>query len=149
MMSSRIARLETDPALLDALQRRSLIEKGLDLVDVPECPLCDHLWDDEQQLREHLKTKLAKSEEARKLQEALLNAGSELARHAVRVLGLLGQPLRIADGHGESELAQLLTAWMTDLGEVKGQVDNSGWTPRPQGPSEHGLPGNPEPISAD
>jgi DNA repair exonuclease SbcCD ATPase subunit len=52
-----IAQLEADPALLDALQRRSLIEKGLDLVDGPGCPLCDQLWDDEQHLREHLKAK--------------------------------------------------------------------------------------------
>ena len=30
-----LAKLETDPALLAALQRRSFIEKGLDLVDGP------------------------------------------------------------------------------------------------------------------
>jgi len=40
-----IARLEADPALFDALQRRSFIEKGLELADGPECPLCDHPWD--------------------------------------------------------------------------------------------------------
>jgi len=51
------------------LQRRTFIEKGLDLVDGPECPLCDTPWEDEQYLREHLKVKLAKSEEARKLQQ--------------------------------------------------------------------------------
>ena len=78
--------LEADPALLAALQRRSFIEKGLDLVDGPECPLCDHPWEDEQHLRDHLKAKLAKSEEARKLQEALLNNGAAIAQEAIRVL---------------------------------------------------------------
>jgi hypothetical protein len=47
--------MEKDPGLLAALQRRAFIEKGLDLLDGPECPLCDKPWDDEQHLREHLK----------------------------------------------------------------------------------------------
>jgi hypothetical protein len=34
-----LARLEADPALLAALQRRSFIEKGLTLVEGPDCPL--------------------------------------------------------------------------------------------------------------
>jgi DNA repair exonuclease SbcCD ATPase subunit len=34
-----LTKLETDPALLSALQRRSFIEKGLSLVEGPECPL--------------------------------------------------------------------------------------------------------------
>lgn len=85
---SDLAKLEADPALLAALQRRSFIEKGLDLVDGPECPLCDTPWKDEQHLRDHLKAKLAKSEEARKLQQALLNNGTALAQEAIRVVGL-------------------------------------------------------------
>jgi hypothetical protein len=121
---SGIVRLEADPALLDALQQRSLIEKGLGLVDGPDCPLCDHPWEDEQRLREHLKGKLAKSEEAAKLREALLNDGAELARHAVVVLGLLGQALKIAEGQGASEFARLLAAWTADLEELKGRLTN-------------------------
>jgi AAA domain len=62
-----LSRLEADPGLLAALQRRSFIEKGLELVDGPECPLCDTPWDSDQHLRDHLKVKLARSEEARKV----------------------------------------------------------------------------------
>jgi hypothetical protein len=62
------------------LQRRSFIEKGIELVDGPECPLCDTPWEDEQHLRDHLKAKLAKSEEARKIQQALLNNGTAIAQ---------------------------------------------------------------------
>jgi hypothetical protein len=83
---SNLAKLEADPALIAALQRRSFIEKGLDLIDGSECPLCDHIWDDEQHLREHLKAKLAKSEEARKLQQTLLSNGTVLAQEANRVV---------------------------------------------------------------
>ena len=124
LILSGIARLEADSALLNALQRRSLIEKGLDLVDGPECPLCDQLWEDEQQLRDHLKVKLAKSEEAGKLQESMLRAGAELGRHVIRLLGLLGQPLKIAEAQGDSDFSRLLTDWMRDLGELKAPLIN-------------------------
>jgi hypothetical protein len=112
---SDLARLEADSALLAALQRRSFIEKGLELVEGPECPLCDQPWENEQHLRDHLKAKLAKSEEARKLQETLLKNGTEIAREAVRVTGLVGPVQKIADGQGQSRLSQTLTALKTDL----------------------------------
>jgi DNA repair exonuclease SbcCD ATPase subunit len=142
---SGIARLEADPALLGALQRRSFIEKGLDLVDGPECPLCDHPWENEQHLREHLKAKLARSEEAGRLQEALLKAGAELVREEVRVLGLVGQVLKIADGQGDGGFARLLNAWTADLEGLKAKLITldgliglkdrltSGWLETPKG----------------
>ncbi len=117
-----LAKLEADPALLAALQRRTFIEKGLDLVDGPECPLCDTPWDDEQHLRDHLKAKLAKSEEARKLQQALLNSGAALAREAIRVVGLLGLVQKVAEGQGEGGFAQLLSGWKTDLEGLKAKL---------------------------
>ena len=110
-----LARLEADPALLAALQRRSFIEKGLELVEGPDCPLCDHPWEDEQHLRDHLKVKLAKSEEARKLQEILLENGMAIVREAVRVTGLIGPAQKIADGQGQGGFSQVLTTWKTDL----------------------------------
>jgi hypothetical protein len=123
---SGIARLEADPALLDALQRRSFIEKGLDLVDGSECPLCDHSWDNEQHLREHLKAKLARSEEASRLQAKLMQAGGELAREQVRVVGLLGSIFKIAEGQGDGDFARLLTAWRSDLEELKTKLTDIG-----------------------
>jgi DNA repair exonuclease SbcCD ATPase subunit len=116
---SDLETLEADSALLAALQRRSFIEKGLDLVDGPECPLCDKPWDDEQHLREHLKAKLAKSEEARKLQEALIKNGTDLAGKAIRISGLLSPVQKLADGQGETSFAQLLNTWKADLESLK------------------------------
>jgi hypothetical protein len=114
-----LARLEADQALLAALQRRSFIEKGLTLVEGPDCPLCDQPWDNEQHLREHLTAKLAKSEEARKLQETLLKNGTAIAREAVRVIGLLSPVQKIADGQGQTGFSQILTGWRTDLEGLK------------------------------
>lgn len=119
---SGLARLEADPALLDALQRRSFIEKGLDLVDGPDCPLCDRSWENEEHLREHLRTKLAKSEQAGKLQDALLKAGSDLARNVTHIGGLVGQALKIAGSQDDKESEHLLIVWTKDLDELKAQL---------------------------
>src|ERR1700732_661901 len=117
-----LAKLEADPALLAAFQRRSFIETGLDLVDGPECPLCDTPWEDEQHLRDHLQAKLEKSESARKVQESLLNNGTAITEEAIRVIGLLTPIQKLAEGHGEGGFAQLLTVWKTDLEALKVQL---------------------------
>jgi recombinational DNA repair ATPase RecF len=110
-----LTRLEGDPSLLAALQRRPFIERGLSLVEGPACPLCDSPWQNADQLRDHLKAKLSKSEEARKLQESLLKNGTAISEKIIRVAGLLAPVLKLAQGQGETEFAQLLTGWKTDL----------------------------------
>jgi recombinational DNA repair ATPase RecF len=125
-----LARLGADPALLAALKRRSFIEKGLELVEGPVCPLCDTPWADEQHLRDHLKAKLSKSEEARKLQESLLKNGIAITEKAIRVVGLLGPVLKLAEGQGEKVFAQVLTDWKSDLEALKAKLSSvSGMTP--------------------
>src|ERR1700733_2886354 len=117
-----LAQLEADPALLAALQRRSFVEKGLELVDGPDCPLCDTPWKNEQHLRDHLKAKLAKSEEARKIQQALLNDGGTISQHAIRVMGLVVPAQKLGDAQGEAPFAALLASWKTDLESLKAKV---------------------------
>jgi hypothetical protein len=119
---ANLAKLEADPALLEALQRRAFIEKGLELVDGPECPLCDTVWHDEEKLREHLRAKLAKSEEARKLQVSLLKDGAAIAEKATGVIGLLAAAQKLADGQGEDDLAKLLSGWKTNLENLKAEL---------------------------
>jgi recombinational DNA repair ATPase RecF len=114
-----LAILEQDPALLAALQRRTFIEKGLDLVEGPECPLCNKPWEDEEHLRDHLKAKLQKSAEAQKIQEALLKKGTAVAQAAIRVAGLLAPVLRIAEGQGEAGFAKQVATWKADLEGLK------------------------------
>ena len=117
-----IAKLEADPALLAALQRRAFIEKGLDLIDGPECPLCDHSWENEQHLRDHLKAKLAKSEEARTLQQTLLKNGTVMSQEAIKVMGLLAPVEKVAEAQGEGGFAQLLIGWKSDLDGLKAKL---------------------------
>jgi hypothetical protein len=114
-----LAKLEADPTLLAALQRRSFIEKGLSFVDGPVCPLCDAPWQNTDELREHLKAKLLKSEEARKLQESLLKNGTIIVERIIGVAGLLAPVLKLAQGQGDQNFAQLLTLWKADLEDLK------------------------------
>jgi hypothetical protein len=117
-----LAKLENDPALLAALQQRTFIEKGLELVDGPVCPLCDTPWKDEQHLRDHLQAKLAKSEAARKLQQSLLNNGTTIAQATIRVTGLLAPIQMLAETHGDGTSKQLFKAWKADLEALKAQL---------------------------
>lgn len=139
-----LAELDDNPALLAALRRRSFLERGLDLVDGPECPLCDTPWNNAQALREHLKAKLAKSEEARKLQEALLEGGVSLAAKAVRVTALIVPVQKLAEGRNETGFAQLLSAWKGDIENLRSKFEtvegirelkarlSSGWLSAPK-----------------
>jgi hypothetical protein len=117
-----LVKLESDPGLLAALQRRSFIESGLNLVDGPACPLCDTAWDDEQHLRDHLRAKLAKSEESRKIQEALLANANAIAQAAIRVVGVLGPVQKLEETQRDEKFAGLLADWKADLDAVRGQL---------------------------
>ena len=119
-----LEKLETDPALLAALKRRSFIEKGIELIEGSACPLCDTPWADERHLREHLQAKLSKSEEARKVQESLLKNGSAVASKAVQVVGLLTPILKLAEGEGEAEFARTVNKWKVDLESLKIKLAN-------------------------
>lgn len=117
-----IAELEGDLALLAALQRRGFIERGLELVDGPECPLCDHAWETGEHLRKHLQEKLARSEKARKLQETLIRAGSDLGRHLLQLRGTLGQVNTLAAAEGVVDCAKVVAGWIAELDALKGRL---------------------------
>jgi recombinational DNA repair ATPase RecF len=119
-----LSRLEADPGLLAALQRRAFIEKGLELVDGPECPLCDTPWDTDQHLRDHLKVKLAKSEEARKVQQDLLKNGTAIAQEIIRVVNLLAPVQKLAPVEGDTKFERLLAEWKANLEDLRSKLMN-------------------------
>jgi recombinational DNA repair ATPase RecF len=116
---AELSKLEADSALYEALQRRDFVEKGLTLVDGAECPLCDTAWEGEQKLRDHLKAKLEKSEEARKLQAGLMKNGATIASLATRLVGLLTPVLRLAESQGDRACVQLVAGWKADLENIR------------------------------
>ena len=118
-ITAGLAKLEADPALLAVLQRRSLIEKGLELVEGPECPLCDTAWDDEESLRAHLQAKLAKSAEAKQLQDSLKTNGVAISDEVIRISNLIARVQKLAAAEGQTAFAEALGEWEADLYALK------------------------------
>lgn len=114
-----IERLEKDPPLLIAVQRHSLVEKGLSLVDGPDCPLCDRQWESEGALRAHLEEKLRKSKEAQGMQRAMLVNGGTVAQAVGRLSGTVAGMLRLAAGLGGKACAQRIADWKADLDTLR------------------------------
>lgn len=114
-----LQKLESDASLAHALHHRVLVEKGLELVDGPDCPLCDAAWDNEDELRAHLKAKLAKSEEAARLQAALLKAGSDLSREVSKLTGLINTTANVAAGLADDGAKRACDDWTKDLEQLR------------------------------
>jgi hypothetical protein len=144
-----LQKLESDATLLDALHRRVLIEKGLDLIDGPECPLCDKPWEDEDHLRAHLSAKLAKSAEAAKLQGSLLQSGGDLAREVSKLAALLATTAKVAASQGDDAAKKAADDWAKDLELFRSQLGSvdgltgvkarlqSGWHAQPGSFAKH------------
>jgi len=114
--------LAGDPTILASLQQRALVDAGLRLVTDDHCPLCDTAWDDAEALRAHLRDKLARSEDAARLQGRIQEAGRSVIREirAVREVIRTARPHAVA--HGSVELAHRLQVWMDDLATFEGRL---------------------------
>ena len=117
-----LGKLEADPTLLDALHRRALIEKGLELIDGRDCPLCDKPWEDEDHLLAHLQAKLSKSAEAAALQTAMLQAGGALRAEVTTLTGTLGLAVKIATSQNDEAARVAFEGWIMDLEQFKPQL---------------------------
>ena len=106
-----LAKLEEDLALLDAIKQRSFIQRGLALVDGSRCPLCDMEWEDEEHLKNHLQTKIAKSAQAEALQKRVLENAAAMGSHARRIATLVGAVLPVAGTDGPAGFAEGFSAW--------------------------------------
>ena len=144
-----LATLEGDPALRDALTRRSLLEMGLVLVDGPRCPLCDLEWDDVSHLKEHLRAKLAKSAEAEAVQERLLKNAEVISGHATRVVSLLAPIRSLATSHGSPGLADQLATWAARLNTFSGAIRTVEGVLRNKGTFEHGWITEPDSLATE
>jgi recombinational DNA repair ATPase RecF len=117
-----IEKLEADPALSIAVQRRSFVETGLALVAGPECPLCDYTWESEAELRAHLAEKLAKSKEAQDIQRALMTNAGAIAQAALRLGTTVANAQRLAVSQAETAFVQLLATWKADLDALRASL---------------------------
>lgn len=119
-----ITTLENDPSLLVMLQRRSLIESGLSLVEGPLCPLCDKEWEDEEHLREHLQNKIIRSKEAERIQKGILDKARLLGNQARNLVGLIAPVKELALSDSPERLSKKLVDWEDDLKEFTNNLSS-------------------------
>jgi hypothetical protein len=91
---------------------------------VPECPLCDTAWETEQHLRDHLKSKLAKSAEAQKVQQQLVQNGTAIAQAIIQVVNPIASAQKFAVAAGDDGFARLLAEWKADLEGLRSKLAN-------------------------
>ena len=120
-----IGTLEEDPSLLEVVQKKLLIERGLDLVDGPQCPLCDKDWEDEENLKAHLRSKIIKSNQADDICREIQRKARAIINHAQKFVGLLAPVKELAVREGPNGLADKLTDWEEDLREFAKKTNNS------------------------
>lgn len=117
-----IEKLQADPMLLIAVQRHTFVEKGLELVDGPECPLCDRAWESEAGLRAHLAGKLSKSKGAQEIQRTMTTNAGAVAQAILRLGSTIAGVQRLAAGQAETSFVQLLATWKVDLDTLRGSL---------------------------
>ena len=136
--------LEDDPSLAIALKQYDFVQTGLDLIDGPNCPLCDKEWDIEH-LKKHLQAKLVKSNAASEIHARLIKNGQEIEANAIQIKGLAKTVQDIAKTLKNTELEEVLKTWLavleskaTDaitvdgLNKIKTAL-SSGWVGTPDG----------------
>jgi len=121
-LTSALAELEADPSVLDALRHRELVEAGLPLVTEAACPLCDASWEDAAALREHLNTKLARSEAAAKLRQRIQTASGKLLAQLRSLRGLIQTAQPHAVTMGQANLQTALIEWTSDLAAFESKL---------------------------
>lgn len=114
-LDTALTELEADPAVLDALKHRQLVETGLPLVTNSACPLCDMEWPDVASLRQHLNDKLVQSETAAKLQQRIQTAVGKVTGELRSVRSLIQAAQPHALMLGQSALQASLLDWSNDL----------------------------------
>lgn len=148
-IAADLGKLDSDPTLTAALQRRSFIENGLALVEDSACPLCDTQWETTQHLREHLQAKLLKTEEARKIQVSLLGNGSALVQKSIRMAGLVSPVQKLAALRNLTSIAQTLVTWKTELESLRTTLATVAGVREQKTRLAEGWTGAPKALSSD
>lgn len=137
-----LEQIEEDPGLLPLIRRAAFLQTGLELIDGPQCPLCDTAWDIDA-LRAHVQKTLARSKEAKQIETSLLQNGRAIAAastnlhtiaEAVAKLAEVDEALRTNLAQWVGEL-RVLTEGLTSVESLIALKDRlkRGWAGSPAG----------------
>jgi hypothetical protein len=139
-LSKNVAKIEADPSLLPMIRRHSFLQTGLDLIDGPQCPLCDAEWEIDK-LRSHIQDKLKKSKEAQTLRDHTLGFGQTISAEIIRLRGWIEPLKKLPEAQGAiagrlSEWSGALFAFSQSLMSLEGILGvkeriETGWAATP------------------
>ena len=120
-----ITTIQSDPKLLQALNRQQLIELGISMIDESgKCPLCDSSWP-EGKLREYLEQRLLASEKASQHKEAILDLSTFIAEHVNNTLGSLQKIIETLQMTGDGEESAKLSLWFNELKKLSSALNEA------------------------
>jgi energy-coupling factor transporter ATP-binding protein EcfA2 len=114
--------LEADPNILTTLQQHDFVTAGLALITDAQCPLCDLEWPDVENLRVHLTDKLARSENAAKLQVQIQEGARATIAESQSLRKLIGTVKSAASSNTSDGLDTCLESWSTELAALETQL---------------------------
>ena len=117
--------LDADPALLRAVHKKGLLDKGIELVDGPCCPLCDLEWPSQSDLIAHLRAKIEKSENAAQLIEGLRVGAEGLAQNVAKLREVLLAVHGLAKATRSTDFESSIVEWGKALNEFNDSLGNT------------------------
>lgn len=125
-LSVNVEGFRENPAMMDAIQHRGLLELGLSAATEPRCPLCDLDWESTDQLRSHIEQRIAETTAAAEVREKVLAAGTEYGSHIRRTREAIDRVLPTAQAVGPETLPHSLSSWRDRLLKLEGLLNSFG-----------------------
>lgn len=119
-LSDNVEEFRENPAMMDAIQHRGLLEIGLSAATEPRCPLCNLDWESTDQLRSHIEQRIAETTAAAEVREKVLAAGTEYGSHIRRTREAIDRVLPTAQVVGPETLPHSLSSWRDRLLKLEG-----------------------------
>ncbi|MCA9252022.1 MAG: AAA family ATPase [Phycisphaerales bacterium] len=107
-----IERIEQDTNLLPLIRRAAFLETGMELIDEPQCPLCDTTWDVDA-LRAHVREKIERSKEAKRVETALLINARAISAAVTKLCSIVEAVTKL--GEVDDALQAALSKWLGEL----------------------------------
>ncbi|NOX24321.1 MAG: AAA family ATPase [Actinobacteria bacterium] len=117
-----LAPLDTEPSLLQDIDRSDLVDLGLSLLVDDLCPLCDVEWVSPDELKAHLEAKQRRLSRAVEVKSEIDEAGASIARHLQAVTTAVESVRRNASELEQAQVAERLGAWVEVLEAIRSEL---------------------------
>lgn len=122
-LQDKVVAFDANPSMMDAIRHRELLDLGLAAIEGASCPLCDQTWGSRESLEAHVTQRIAATETAQTLRDAVIAAASS---YQTNLRALREEAERIGPAArelGSGELPHLLKSWIDSLSALEGSLN--------------------------